>query len=65
MEFLKKKLNTDDLAVYIRASHGCMEMRGVQAHNSCTKTIELSGIFLREEKARNEFYFNIPNAPTY
>ena len=64
-DFLKKKLDTEDVAVYIRASHGCMEMRGVRAHDSCTKTVDLGGIFLREDKARNEFYLNIPNQPTY
>lgn len=34
-----------DVGVYIQASHGCMENRGVMAHDSRTTTICLSGQF--------------------
>lgn len=34
-----------DLAVYIQATHGCCENRGIMAHSSLTQTTELRGQF--------------------
>ena len=37
------------------ASHTCMTLRGVQKANAVTTTSAFSGIFLRDERTRNEF----------
>lgn len=43
------------VAVVIEASHTCMTLRGVQKANALTTTSAFSGIFLRDERTRNEF----------
>jgi GTP cyclohydrolase I len=43
-----------DVAVYIQATHGCMENRGVCAHSSLTQTTELRGQFYNPS-VKNEF----------
>ncbi len=43
------------VAVVIEASHTCMTLRGVQKANSITTTSAFSGIFLKDERTRNEF----------
>lgn len=45
---LKELLKTDDLAVYIQATHLCVASRGVGDVNSPTKANFFSGKFLRE-----------------
>ena len=42
-------------SVVIEASHTCMTLRGVQKANAVTTTSAFSGIFLRDERTRNEF----------
>ncbi len=39
----------------IKAQHFCMLMRGVQKQNSIMVTSSLKGVFLQEEKVREEF----------
>ena len=51
---LIKHTGTKDLAVYIQATHGCMEHRGVHAHSSLTQTTELRGQFFNPS-VKNEF----------
>ncbi len=43
------------VAVVIEASHTCMQLRGVQKANAITTTSAFSGIFLKDERTRNEF----------
>ncbi len=43
------------VAVVIEASHSCMTLRGVQKANAITTTSAFSGIFLRDQRTRNEF----------
>lgn len=43
------------VAVVIEASHTCMTIRGVQKANAVTTTSAFSGIFLKDERTRNEF----------
>ena len=43
------------VAVVIEASHTCMQLRGVQKANAVTTTSAFSGIFLSDERTRNEF----------
>ena len=51
---LIKHTGSKDLAVYVQATHGCMEHRGVHAHSSLTQTTELRGQFFNPS-VKNEF----------
>ena len=52
---IQETLNPLGVAVVIEASHTCMTLRGVQKANAVTTTSAFSGIFLRDERTRNEF----------
>ncbi|MFL2565157.1 MAG: GTP cyclohydrolase I FolE [Parvicellaceae bacterium] len=54
VDFLKKELETEDVACIIDAQHLCVSMRGIKDVNSCTTTAEYSGKFL-ESNFKNEF----------
>lgn len=56
---LQHILETQDVAVFIKAKHNCMKVRGVCEPNSDTTTIQLGGVFKSDEKVRAEFYSNI------
>lgn len=43
------------VAVVIEASHTCMQIRGIEKANAVTTTSAFSGIFLKDERTRNEF----------
>jgi len=43
------------VAVVIEAKHMCMQIRGVQKHNSVTTTSAFTGIFLNQLNTREEF----------
>ena len=47
------------LAVAINATHNCVSCRGVKHQGAAMQTAKLSGCFLEEDSARNEFYKNI------
>jgi GTP cyclohydrolase I len=49
---------TEDLAVYIHATHGCCENRGIMAHSSLTQTTVLKGRF-NEPDVKKEFFDDI------
>ena len=44
------------VAVVIEAAHLCMQMRGIQKQNSVTTTSAFTGIFLKDPRAREEFF---------
>lgn len=48
-----------DVGVYIQATHGCMENRGVMAHSSLTQTTVLHGAFKTDPGTKKEFFDNI------
>ena len=52
---IQSTLNAAGVAVVIEASHSCMQLRGVQKSNSVTTTSAFSGLFLKDERTRNEF----------
>ncbi len=54
VDFLKKELETEDVACIIDAQHLCVSMRGIKDVNSWTTTAEYSGKFL-ESNFKNEF----------
>ena len=48
-----------DVAVYIQATHGCCENRGIMAHSSLTQTTVLEGAFKTDPSVKKEFFDNI------
>lgn len=50
---------SDNVGVYIQATHGCMENRGVCAHSSLTQTTVLEGAFMTDASVKKEFFDNI------
>ena len=56
---IMKATGSNDIGVYVQATHGCVENRGVQAHSSLTQTTVLKGAFKDEGKVQKEFMDNI------
>jgi GTP cyclohydrolase I len=54
-----KATDSDDVAVYIQATHGCCENRGIMAHSSLTQTTVLNGAFITDPSAKKEFFDNV------
>lgn len=52
---IQEALNPLGVAVVIEAGHMCMQMRGVQKQNSATTTSAFTGVFMKEQKTREEF----------
>lgn len=50
--------DTENVAVYIEATHGCMENRGVEAHSSLTQTAVVHGLF-HNDSVKNEFFNHV------
>ena len=48
-----------DVGVYIQATHGCCENRGIMAHSSLTQTTVLKGAFKEDQGTKKEFMDNI------
>lgn len=58
---IQKTLNPLGVAVVIEAAHTCMQIRGVEKANAITVTSAFSGVFLKDERTRNEFLNLIRN----
>jgi GTP cyclohydrolase I len=54
-----KATGAKDLGVYIQATHGCCENRGIMAHSSLTQTTVLKGAFKDDQGTKKEFFDNI------
>lgn len=50
--------DSENVAVYIQAKHGCCENRGIMAHSSLTQTTVLHGLF-NTPHAKSEFFDNV------
>jgi len=48
-----------NVAVYIQATHGCCENRGIMAKSSLTQTTVLTGAFKDDADTKKEFFDNI------
>jgi GTP cyclohydrolase I len=48
-----------DVGVYVQATHGCCENRGIRAHSSLTQTTVLRGAFKDDPATKKEFMDNI------
>ena len=55
---IQKATETDDVAVYIQATHGCCENRGIGAKSSLTQTTLLKGEFNNSD-VKKEFFDNV------
>ena len=56
---IKFATGSQDVAVYIQATHGCCENRGIMAHSSLTQTTVLEGAFKTDPSVKKEFFDNI------
>ena len=56
---IMKATGSKNLGVYIQATHGCVENRGVLAHSSLTQTTVLEGRFIEDQSTKKEFFDNI------
>jgi GTP cyclohydrolase I len=56
---IKFATGSADVAVYIQATHGCCENRGIMAHSSLTQTTVLEGAFKIDPSVKKEFFDNI------
>jgi len=54
-----KATNSPNVGVYIQATHGCCENRGIGAHSSLTQTTVLRGAFADDMGTKKEFMDNI------
>jgi GTP cyclohydrolase I len=55
---IQKATGTDNVAVYIQATHGCCENRGIGAHSSLTQTAVLKGHFLDDKMTTKKEFFD-------
>ena len=56
---IKAATGAEHLGVYIQATHGCCENRGIMAHSSLTQTTVLRGAFKDDMGTKKEFFDNI------
>ena len=56
---IMKATGTKNVGVYIQATHGCCENRGIMAHSSLTQTTVLKGQFFSDTGTKKEFFDNI------
>lgn len=55
---IMKATESEDVAVYVQATHGCCENRGIRAHSSLTQTTVLHGQF-NDGDVKKEFFDNV------
>jgi GTP cyclohydrolase I len=56
---IMKATDSENVGVYIQATHGCCENRGIMAHSSLTQTTVLKGAFNTDAGTKKEFMDNI------
>jgi len=56
---IQKATDSENVGVYIQATHGCCENRGIMAHSSLTQTTVLRGAFKDDAGVKKEFMDNI------
>ena len=56
---IMKATGSNDVGVYIQATHGCCENRGIMAYSSLTQTTVLKGAFKDDKGTKQEFFDNI------
>ena len=56
---IQKATGSPNVGVYLQATHGCCENRGIGAHSSLTQTTVLRGAFGEDPGTKKEFMDNI------
>jgi GTP cyclohydrolase I len=56
---ISRATESENVAVYVQAIHGCCENRGIMAHSSLTQTTVLKGSFKDDPHTKKEFFDNI------
>jgi GTP cyclohydrolase I len=56
---ISRATDSENIGVYIQATHGCCENRGIMAHSSLTQTTVLRGVFKSDPAVKKEFMDNI------
>lgn len=56
---ISRATDSENVGVYIQATHGCCENRGIMAHSSLTQTTVLKGVFKTDPATKKEFMDNI------
>ena len=56
---IQKETGTEHVGVYVQATHGCCENRGIRAKSSLTQTTVLRGAFKDNSATTKEFMDNI------
>ena len=62
---IQKVTGSDNIGVYIQATHGCCENRGIEAHSSLSQTTVLRGVFKNDPGTKKEFMDNIQLQQSY
>lgn len=56
---IMKATGSKNVGVYVQATHGCCENRGIMAHSSLTQTTVLEGAFFDDAGTKAEFFNQI------
>ena len=56
---IMRATDSENVGVYIQATHGCCENRGIMAHSSLTQTTMLRGAFKDDPNTKKEFMDNV------
>ena len=56
---IQEQTGSNDVGVYVQATHGCCENRGIRAHSSLTQTTVLRGAFKEDPATKKEFIDNV------
>ena len=56
---ISRATDSENVAVYLEAEHGCCTNRGIMAHSSLTQTTVLKGAFNTDKGTKKEFFDNI------
>ena len=62
---IQKETGSADVGVYVQATHGCCENRGIKAHSSLTQTTVLRGAFKDDPATKKEFMDNVKLQQSY
>ena len=56
---IQRETGSEHVGVYVQATHGCCENRGIKAHSSLTQTTVLRGAFKNDPATKKEFIDNV------
>ncbi len=56
---IQRETGSEHVGVYVQATHGCCENRGIKAHSSLTQTTVLRGAFKDDPATKKEFIDNV------